>query len=620
MDHAQKVMNARLHLLDATVRTPLRTLTEFERKKARGGLPKWILEQAVAWLVGSEDGRAVLAQLGKIPSSETIARWWKASCADPLGMTLQPKSYAAGRERLTDKTPGLQEEILGAYGYVKSFRGAADVLRKKGHDISENTVRRVIAGLDQVVVAGLLKGERKALTDFGPYVRRRPSLPYQCWSIDGHTWDALTLWEKPLPGEELKPFRPKLYMVRDVGSGAYLSIQMGNSLNRYLVYMAIAEAIIRTGVIPESIQTDNGSEVVNDLFMGDEDTYGYFQQLGMNWKDGQALWRAALPYNSRSKPVERDFRTLSQSMAARLPAYVGGNPSRRPGDPLKAAHEAGAYETVASLKEKLAAWLQERLQTVRTVQRHRIQPLAALSEARQSLVEELGADHPRFVRQGQEWRVLPSLKGRLVRGFVEARIEGQVLRYHAPILDTLQAEGLEVRIWPWKVSKAWLCRGGAFLSELTFVPDGPELGAERTAETDDCPDVVALRYAKLLERRQRGLIKAARRGAEALQAEAGMHGIDLRPLDLPAMAAKPKPEVVDPAEMERQRIAFDQDARKAVSRVEENVDRYQRLLLRTRPEEITDEDRTWITEFEKTSEGKALRDALKDYRRDGAAR
>jgi hypothetical protein len=65
----------------------------------------------------------------------------------------------------------------------------------------------------------------------------------------------------PLPGEELAPFRPKLYMVRDVGSGAYLSIQLGNSLNRYLVYMAIAEAIIRFGVIPEALQTDNGSEI-----------------------------------------------------------------------------------------------------------------------------------------------------------------------------------------------------------------------------------------------------------------------------------------------------------------------------------------------------------------------
>jgi hypothetical protein len=616
IQRAQSLGHARQRFLDLGIRPFLAHLSESQRyRTAQGWLPLHVTQQAIQWLL-TEEGRPVLEALGKVPGDAQIKRWWAALMEDPSGELLIPRSWASGRQRTTDKRPDLLEEILAAYAFTRSFKGATDVLQAKGIDISEPTVRRRLGEMTDAVLQGIKVGVRKAMTDKGPYVRRKPSLPYQCWSIDGHTWDALTLWDTPLPGEELAPFRPKLYMVRDVGSGAYLSIQLGNSLNRYLVYMAIAEAIIRFGVIPEALQTDNGSEIANKLMLGDEDTYGYFEQLGMTWseREGGAFWRNALPYNSRSKPIERDFRTLSQSLAARLPAYVGSNPSRRPGDPLKVAHQTGAYETVATLKVLLAKWLEGKIQETRTVQRHRIVPINALTEQKARLVEELGANHPRFVRPGQEWRVLPSLKGRLVRGMVEARIEGQVLRYSTPILDGLQAEGLEVRLWPWDVSRAWLCRGGELLDQLTFEADAPELGSGSV-------DVVTLRHAKLLERRQKGLIKAALRGAESLRQEAGMAGIGLPSFQVPvlpkAIPAPSRPDDFDPAELDRQRERLNLEQNKARQKPEDAHVHYQRLLIFTEPSDLTEADREWIRDFETTPEGKGLKDLLKDYRRDG---
>ena len=529
LQRAQAIQQARLSFLDLAIRPRLACLNQWERRSARGGVPFFVLGEAQQWLRTTPEGQAILRILKSAPSDNTLRRWWGLYADDPSGDALKPHYSACGRPRRTDETPALESEIRGAYAHTGSFVGAADLLRQKGYAISEATVRRRLQELDPAILIGLRMGTRKAITDHGPYVRRRPSLPFQCWSIDGHKLDALVLWDDPLPGETLEPFRPDLYVVRDVGSGAILACQIGHGLNRYLPLMAVAEALLRFGVVPDSIQPDNGSEVCNGLFDGDADVVGYWAQLGMEWKDGQALVRHALPYNSRSKPVERDFRTLTEGFSARLPAYVGGNPSARPGAPLAAAKAAGNYETVASLKARLNAWLGEKIQTERTVQRRRITPALALQEMKNRLIQELGADHPRFLRPGQEWRVLPGLKARLIRSFVCCRIEGQELRFHTPILDGLDVDGLTVRINPWDITQAWLCRGGELVDVLTFVPDGPELGAGST-------DVVALRIAKNIERRQKGILKQAEILQERNRVEAGMlagHRAKALPIDEP---------------------------------------------------------------------------------------
>ncbi len=519
---------------------------------------------------------------------------------DPTGAALKPRWTSCGRIRKTDADPELVKKIEAAYALTGNFTHASEHLRRLGTALSEATIRRHFKGVDPAILVGLRMGARKAITDHGPYVRRAPSLPFQCWSIDGHTLDALVLWEEPLPGEKLDPFRPQLYMVRDVGSGAILSAQIGHGLNRYLPFMAIAEAILRTGVIPEHIQSDNGGEVKNRLFLGDEDTVGYFNQLGMGWSEGQALWRGALPYNSRSKPIERDFRTFTEGFTSQLPAYVGGNPSARPGDPLNEARKAGHFETVASLKAKVEGWIHAQLQKERTVQRRRILPVRALEEARTRLAEELGPQHLRFVRTGHEWRVLPGLKARLVRGFVVARIEGQELRFHTALLDTLHAEGLEVRIWPWDVTKAWLVRGGELVDTLQFVPDGPALGG--------AVDVVALRIAKNIERRQRGILRQAKQELERNQRELGLLtgfgklGVPKDATPLQEVESFSAPELSDAEFLEAQaRLREEMQA----APLEDTTDRFIRLFRASKQGPLAPEDAAWFAHYTSTPEGQA---------------
>lgn len=500
LQRARQVQQARLKLLERT-----RLLLAEQgtgRRSAKKGLPGSVRQAALTWLLTAPEADDVRQVLGETPSTSTLNRWWAALAEDPSGESLRPQWSACGRPRKIEQQPELLDKITGAFAHSGSFALATEHLQKQGVAISEATLRRVVSALDPAIRMGLRFGSRKAQTDLGPYVRRRPSLPFQCWSIDGHTEDSMWIWEDLLPGEQPKGFRPNIYAVRDVGSGALLSLTVGYNLNRYLPFMAIAEAILRTGVIPETIQSDNGREVRNRFFLGDDDLVGYFPQLGMGWKDGEALWRGALPYNSRSKPVERDFLNVKQRFSALIPTFTGGTPSTRPGDPIAEALRRGQIETLDSLKVRLEAFRLEELDRVRTLHGHQIHPRQALEQAKARLLAELGPDHPRFIRPGEEWRVLPSLKAQKVRGYVTCRIEGQDLRFSAPILHEIDADNLTVRVSPWDVRQAWLCRGGELLDTLTFVPDGPELGASET-------DVVSLRIMQNAKKAQKAVIRRA---------------------------------------------------------------------------------------------------------------
>ena len=500
LQRARQVQQARLKLVEKA-RLLLAEHGPFTRS-AKKGLPGTVRQAAIAWLLGASESEEVRQVLGEIPSTSTLNRWWAALAEDPSGETLRPQWSACGRPRKVEQDPELLDKITGAFAHAGSYAVATEYLQKQGTVISEATLRRVVSGLDPAIRMGLRFGVRKAQTDLGPYVRRRPSAPFQCWSIDGHTEDSMWVWEDLLPGEQPKGFRPNIYAVRDVGSGALLSLTVGYNLNRYLPFMAIAEAILRTGIIPETIQSDNGREVRNRFFLGDENMAGYFPQLAMDWKDGEALWRGALPYNSRSKPVERDFLNVKQRFSALIPTFTGGSPSTRPGDPINEALRRGQIETIDSLKVRLEAFRLEELERIRTIHGHKIHPLQALEQAKAALVRSLGPEHPRFIREGEEWRVLPSMKAQKVRGFVTCKIEEQEFRFASSILFETDADHLTVRVSPWDVRQAWLCRGGELLDVLTFVPDGPELGAPET-------NLVGLRIMLNAKTAQKAVVKRA---------------------------------------------------------------------------------------------------------------
>jgi hypothetical protein len=611
LEREQTVHLARLDLIHQVRIWVLQSLSPYHQAQAKLRLPDEIRVKTLAWLATTPEGHELIGCLGRIPSTDTLSRWWHAYAKDPSGESLRPLWTACGRVRKTDANPELAEKIEAAYAFTGNFNSTAKYLVTQGVDVSPATVRRHLKGLDPAILVGMRMGSRKALADHGPYVRRAPSRPFQCWSMDGHSLDVGVIWEEPRPGEVLRPFRPDLYVVRDVGSGTILSIAVGKGLNRYMALQALAEAILRTGVIPEMIQTDNGSEICNALMKGKEATTGYFAQLGMHWKDGEALWTRALPYNARSKPVEEDFRVLKDRFSARYPTFTGGNPSKRPGDPLKAAHKEGHFLTVEELEAHLETYRLEHAQTLRLLKGATIHPFEALAEEKARLLNALGSGHPRFYQEDQPWKVLPATSARIERGTVVCSVEGRRLRFMCAALAGLHLEGLEVRISPWDVESAWLCRGGQPIGPLEYLPDGPALG-------DEVRDLVSLRLIKNAQRQIRQQIQRAEANKAKIQENLGMltrraqktlndrHEMDSDLHAMPVPAAAPR--FTDEAFAEAQaRFIVDQNR----GPLEDTIDRFMRIYRALQDREaVTAEDIAWWDRYTATSEGQVALDTV----------
>jgi hypothetical protein len=537
LERHDRIRAARLVFLDRTVRPLMADCHPMELRRFQGGLPQEFRQAALRWLLTHEEGKALLERLGTVPSTNTIARWWQALVQDPTGNGLKPAHTAAGRPRKTDRNADLETIILGAYGRCRTYRGAAEWLQSQGIAISEATVRRFFARQDPVIERGILDGPRKALMDHGPYVSRAKSLPFQCFSADGHTLDRMVVDHMVHPGEEITSFHPVVYVVYDVGSGAPLALTLGRTLNRYLVLKAIATAILRCGVVPDCVQTDNGSEVKNALFYDKAEDRDYFEKMG-------ARWTLSLPYNAKSKPVERENLEVKRRFAAIFPAYTGGNPSERPRDPLADAIRGGHVDTLETVELQLESWRQAECQRIRTIKGRKILPQRALEEMKAALVAELGPDHPRFIRSGEEWRILPGLKARTVAGFVTTRIEGQVLRYGASCLAGLTFDDLEVRVSPWDVRLAWLTRGNELVTALDWMPDAPALG-QHPVEVNQV-DLTQLREASNV---RKALSRKIRQGEAAKQAIFAMEGKLGGALLADAHANAPEMEVTEIREL-----------------------------------------------------------------------
>jgi transposase InsO family protein len=611
LQREQEVQLARLDLMHQVRTWILQTLSPYHQAQARLRLPDEIRVKALAWIATTPEGQDLMLRLGRIPSTDTLSRWWHAFTKDPSGESLRPLWTACGRKRRTDIHPDLVEKIEGAYAFAGNFTAASKYLLSMGVEVSPATVGRHIKSLAPAIQKGFREGSRKALADQGPYVHRAASRPYQCWSMDGHKLDVGVIWQEPRPGEVLRPFRPDLYVVRDVGSGAILSIAVGKGLNRYMALQALAEAIVRTGVIPEMIQTDNGSEICNALMEGKEDTTGYFAQLSMNWKEGRALWTRALPYNARSKPIEEDFRVLKDRFSAKYPTFTGGSVSKRPGDPLNAAHKAGHFLTVEELETHLENYRLEHAQTLRNLKQALIHPLEALREEKARLIKTLGPAHPRFFQEDQVWKVLPAVPARLDRTSVVCTVEGQKLRFLYQDLVEQQQDGLEVRISPWDVSSAWLCRKGQPLGPLTFLPDASALGAEER-------NLVSLRLIKNTQRQIRHRILRAEAFKAEAQATLGMltgraqqvvrkrHHEDSDDQYHPAPASTP--ELSDEAFAAAQAQFM---AEQAMVPLEDAIDRFMRIHRTFQDgDSVGAEDLAWWNRYTSTPEGQAALDTF----------
>lgn len=197
---------------------------------------------------------------------------------------------------------------------------------------SERTVRRRLeAEIDPRVILLRRQGD-EALRRSLPSQRRSVADLHalELVNIDGHKFDVFV----KLPDGGV--IRPIMVAIQDIYSRKFVAWRIGAEESAVQARLAFAD-LFETFGIPKGCVLDNGRAFASKWITGGaksrfrfkikpEDPTGLLTGLGI-----RVHW--ALPYRGQSKPIERGFRDLCDSIArgpAMAGAYVGNSPMAKP--------------------------------------------------------------------------------------------------------------------------------------------------------------------------------------------------------------------------------------------------------------------------------------------------
>lgn len=212
---------------------------------------------------------------------------------------------------------------------------------------SERTFRRRLEReIDPAIIKLRREGE-EALRRSIPAQRRDVSQLHalEIVNIDGHKFDVFV--QHPDTG---KVIRPMMVALQDVRSSKVLAWRIGDTESAALARLAFAD-LFRDWGIPVHCLLDNGRGFASKWLSGgaktrfrfkvkEEEPTGLLTALGI-----QIHW--ALPYRGQSKPIERAFRDLCDTIArhpATEGAYTGNTPLAKPENYASRAMEWNAFK------------------------------------------------------------------------------------------------------------------------------------------------------------------------------------------------------------------------------------------------------------------------------------
>lgn len=250
---------------------------------------------------------------------------------------LAPRFQGGGSE--TDIDPALWTLFKSDYlrpeapTLTSCYARTASVAAERGLSMaSERTFRRKLEReVDPRVILLRRKGE-EALRRSQPSQRRSVDELHalELVNIDGHKFDVFV---KTPDGRVIRPI---MVAIQDVMSRKLLAWRIGESESAVQTRLAFADLFANYG-IPKGCVLDNGRAFASKWITGGAKTRFRFkireeEPTGLLTGLGIAIhW--ALPYRGQSKPIERAFRDLCDTIA-RGPecagAYVGNSPLAKP--------------------------------------------------------------------------------------------------------------------------------------------------------------------------------------------------------------------------------------------------------------------------------------------------
>lgn len=297
----------------------------------------------------------------------TVKRWWYGQAGKPGARDVAPADYApvlapvrVGRSR-SEVPEELWQVIKADYlrpeqpALLACYRRAAAVAAERGWPVpSYHTIQRRVREIHWSVVTLMREGP-EALQRKSPHVTRERAhlVALEAVNADGHLFDLRVT----LPSG--KEGRAHLVAWQDVYSGKFLSWRLCETLTSDAVRLSFGALIEQFGV-PRVAYFDNGREFANKLLTGGAPNRFRFKHLpddpiGLLSTMGVEV-RFTLPYHGQSKPIERAFRDLCESIAkhpAASGAYTGNSPLAKP------ANYGARCLTWAELAELVRAGINE---------------------------------------------------------------------------------------------------------------------------------------------------------------------------------------------------------------------------------------------------------------------
>lgn len=259
------------------------------------------------------------------------------AAADRLAY-LAPRRRGGGAETAVDE--GAWQFLLSDYLRPEAptfsscfYRCQRDYADPRGLSLPvERTLRRKLEReVDQRLVIARREGAealRRSLPAQQRTVRELHAL--EAVNIDGHRFDVFVRWPDGRVG------RPMMVAVQDIYSRKILAHRIDESENALATRLVFAD-LFRDWGIPRACVLDNGRAFASKAITGgaksrfrfkirEEEPTGVLTALGV-----QIHW--ATPYRGLSKPIERAFRDLCDTIArhpAMAGAYTGNKPDAKP--------------------------------------------------------------------------------------------------------------------------------------------------------------------------------------------------------------------------------------------------------------------------------------------------
>ncbi len=284
-----------------------------------------------------------VVQIGRLHGVGRSTLWGWLSLVDGVARadwlpTLAPRRKGGGKEAEID--PDLwtiyKSDCLAksAPTLTSCYERTADIAKARGLSLpSERTMRRRLESEVHPDVLKLAREGEEAVRRSIPAARRTVEHLHALeWvNIDGHKFDVMVT-----PPGGGKPIRPVMVGLQDVHSSKLLAWRVGETESAALARLAFADLISNWG-IPVHCLLDNGRGFASKWLTGGaltrfrykvlpSDPTGLLTSLNI-----QIHW--ALPYRGQSKPIERAWRDLCDTISrhpAANGAYTGNNPLNKP--------------------------------------------------------------------------------------------------------------------------------------------------------------------------------------------------------------------------------------------------------------------------------------------------